>query len=126
MKVTVPSPLVLYGFLNADYSTAAYSDPFAMFADAAEVGRSEIEELVSLGCDYIQVDAPELATLVDPRIRDWAQAQGMPAERVLTDGIDLINGGEFLNPPRRTARPVHGPVRRRARSPGRDARPLAG
>ncbi len=33
-----------------------------------------------------------LATLVDPRIRDWAEAQGMPAERMLTDGIDLING----------------------------------
>jgi 5-methyltetrahydropteroyltriglutamate--homocysteine methyltransferase len=63
-----------------------------MFADAAEVGRSEIEELVALGCEYIQVDAPELATLVDPRVRDWAEAQGMPAERMLTEGIDLING----------------------------------
>jgi 5-methyltetrahydropteroyltriglutamate--homocysteine methyltransferase len=92
LKVTVPSPLVLYGFWSTEYSTAAYSDPFEMFADAAEVGRSEIEELVSLGCEYIQVDAPELATLVDPRIRDWAEAQGMPAERMLTDGIDLING----------------------------------
>ena len=91
LKVTVPSPLVLYGFWNTEYSTAAYKDPFAMFADAAEVGRSEIQELVSLGCSYIQVDAPELATLVDPRVRDWAQAQGMPAERMLTEGIDLIN-----------------------------------
>ena len=92
LKVTVPSPLVLYGFWSTEYSTAAYSDPFEMFADAAEVGRSEIEELVSLGCEYIQVDAPELATLVDPRIRNWAEGQGMPAERMLTDGIDLING----------------------------------
>jgi 5-methyltetrahydropteroyltriglutamate--homocysteine methyltransferase len=92
LKVTVPSPLVLYGFWNSEYSTAAYADPFEMFADAADVGRSEIEELVSLGCDYIQVDAPELATLVDPRVRDWTEAQGMPAERMLTDGIDLING----------------------------------
>lgn len=91
LKVTVPSPLVLYGFWSTEYSTAAYKDPFAMFADAAEVGRSEIQELVSLGCSYIQVDAPELATLVDPRVRDWAQAQGMPAERMLTEGIDLIN-----------------------------------
>jgi 5-methyltetrahydropteroyltriglutamate--homocysteine methyltransferase len=91
LKVTVPSPLVLYGFWNTEYSTSAYSDPFEMFADAAEVGRSEIQELVSLGCEYIQVDAPELATLVDPRIRDWADAQGMPADRMLTDGIDLIN-----------------------------------
>src|SRR5581483_5431384 len=92
LKVTVPSPLVLYGFWNTQYSTAAYADAFAMFADAAEVGRSEIQELVGLGCEYIQVDAPELGTLVDPRVRDWADAQGMPAERMLTEGIDLING----------------------------------
>jgi 5-methyltetrahydropteroyltriglutamate--homocysteine methyltransferase len=91
LKVTVPSPLVLYGFWSTRYSTAAYSDAFAMFTDAAAVGRSEIEELVALGCEYIQVDAPELATLVDPRVRDWADAQGMPAERMLTEGIDLIN-----------------------------------
>jgi len=91
LKVTVPSPLVLYGFWNTRYSTTAYDDPFAMFADAAAVGRSEIEELVALGCEYIQVDAPELATLVDPRVRDWAEVQGMPADRMLTEGIDLIN-----------------------------------
>src|SRR5262245_20884321 len=92
LKVTVPSPLVLYGFWSPRHSTSAYPDAFAMFTDAAEVGRSEIEELVSLGCEYIQVDAPELATLVDPRIRDWAESLGFGAERMLTEGIDLING----------------------------------
>jgi 5-methyltetrahydropteroyltriglutamate--homocysteine methyltransferase len=92
LKVTVPSPLVLYGLWNPQYSTAAYNDAFEMFADAAAVARSEIEELVGLGCEYIQVDAPELATLVDPRIRDWTESIGMPAERMLTEGIDLING----------------------------------
>ena len=71
----MPSPLVLYGLWSPRYSTAAYKDPFEMFADAAEIGRSEILELVSLGCEYIQVDAPELATLVDPRVRDWASAR---------------------------------------------------
>ena len=91
LKVTVPSPLVLYGFWSPKHSTAAYTDAFAMFADAAEIGRSEIQELVSLGCEYIQVDAPELATLVDPRVRDWAESLGFGAERMLTEGIDLIN-----------------------------------
>jgi 5-methyltetrahydropteroyltriglutamate--homocysteine methyltransferase len=91
LKVTVPSPLVLYGLWSPRHSTGAYADAFAMFTDAAEVGRSEIEELVSLGCEYIQVDAPELATLVDPRIRDWAESLGFGAERMLTEGIDLIN-----------------------------------
>jgi 5-methyltetrahydropteroyltriglutamate--homocysteine methyltransferase len=92
LKVTVPSPLVLFGLWNPKYSTAAYSDPFEMFADAAEVGRSEIQELVALGCEYIQIDAPELATLVDPRVREWTESLGMPAERMLTEGVDLING----------------------------------
>ncbi|MBD0281297.1 MAG: cobalamin-independent methionine synthase II family protein [Thermoleophilaceae bacterium] len=92
LKVTVPSPLVLFGLWNPRYSTGAYPDAFAMFADAAAVGRSEIQELVSLGCEYIQVDAPELATLVDPRVRDWAESLGMPAERMLSEGVELING----------------------------------
>ena len=91
LKVTVPSPLVLYGFWSPRHSTAAYKDAFAMFADGAEIVRSEIQELVSLGCEYIQVDAPELATLVDPRVRDWAETLGFGAERMLTEGIDLIN-----------------------------------
>src|SRR3954467_4535510 len=91
LKVTVPSPLVLYGFWSPQHSSGAYADAFEMFADAAEVGRSEIMELVSLGCEYIQVDAPELATLVDPRIRDWAESLGFSAERMLTEGIELIN-----------------------------------
>jgi 5-methyltetrahydropteroyltriglutamate--homocysteine methyltransferase len=63
-----------------------------MFADGAEIVRSEIQELVALGCEYVQVDAPELATLVDPRVRDWAERMGFAAERMLTEGLDLING----------------------------------
>jgi 5-methyltetrahydropteroyltriglutamate--homocysteine methyltransferase len=92
LKVTVPSPLMLFGLWSPRHSTAAYSDAFAMFADGAEIVRSEIQELVSLGCEYIQVDAPELATLVDPRVRDWAESLGFGAERMLTEGIELING----------------------------------
>jgi 5-methyltetrahydropteroyltriglutamate--homocysteine methyltransferase len=92
LKVTVPSPLMLFGLWSPRYSTGAYADAFAMFADGAEIVRSEIQELVSLGCEYIQVDAPELATLVDPRVRDWAESMGFGAERMLTEGLDLING----------------------------------
>ena len=86
LKVTVPSPLMLFGLWSPRQSTGAYADAFAMFADGAEIVRSEIQELVSLGCRYIQVDAPELATLVDPRVRDWAESMGFGAERMLTEG----------------------------------------
>lgn len=92
IKVTVPSALSMFGQWDPRYSTAAYDDAFEMFADCARIVRSEIEELAKLGCQFVQVDAPELATLIDPRIRKWAEEKGMPAERMLTDGIDLING----------------------------------
>ena len=127
LKVTVPSPLVLYGFWSPKHSTGAYSDAFAMFADAAEIGRSEIQELVSLGCEYIQVDAPELATLVDPRVREWAERMGFGAERMLTEGIDLINamvegvsGVRAGDPPvpRQQRRDVDGQRRLRVHRPG--------
>jgi 5-methyltetrahydropteroyltriglutamate--homocysteine methyltransferase len=92
LKVTVPSPLMLFGLWSPTYSTGAYRDAFEMFADGAAIVRSEIQELVALGCEYVQVDAPELATLVDPRVRDWAERMGFAAERMLTEGLDLING----------------------------------
>lgn len=91
LKVTVPSPLVMFGLWSPAHSTGAYRDAFEMFADGAEIVRSEILELVSLGCEYIQMDAPEIATLVDPRVRDWAEALGFGAERMLSEGLDLIN-----------------------------------
>jgi 5-methyltetrahydropteroyltriglutamate--homocysteine methyltransferase len=79
--------------VTPEHSAGAYADPFAMFADAVDIVRSEVLELAALGCTYIQVDAPELATLVDPATRAWTESRDMPAERMLTEGIDLISAG---------------------------------
>lgn len=91
VKVTVPSPLMMFPMWSPEHSPAAYADPFEMFADAVDVVRSEVLELAALGCTYVQVDAPELATLVEPRVRDWYASRGMPADRLLTEGIELID-----------------------------------
>lgn len=91
LKATVPSPLLLMGLWSPEHSRGAYADPFAMFADAVDIVRSEVLELAALGCTYIQLDAPELATLVDPATRAWTESRDMPAERMLTEGIDLIS-----------------------------------
>jgi methionine synthase II (cobalamin-independent) len=48
-----------------------YADPFVLFADGVDIVRSEALELAALGCSDIQVDAPEVATLVDPRACEW-------------------------------------------------------
>ena len=90
VKVTVPSPLMMFPMWSPQHSTAVYRDPFEIFADAVDVVRAEVLELAALGCEHIQVDAPELATLVDPEVRDWYESRGVPAERLLSEGIELI------------------------------------
>ena len=41
VKITMPSPLVMYGAWSPELSRPAYSDPFELFADAADVIRAE-------------------------------------------------------------------------------------
>lgn len=91
VKVTLPSPLMMQTFWSAEHSTAAYADPFAMFADAAALVREEIEALAALGCTYVQIDAPELATLVDDSVRDAFTQRGIDPERMLTDGLEILD-----------------------------------
>ncbi len=92
LKVTLPSPLMMTLRWSPEYSRDAYPDPFTLFADAAGIVRQEAQELAALGCDYVQIDAPELGMLCDPerRRRDFAE-RGMDPARLLTEGIDIIN-----------------------------------
>src|SRR5205814_2080761 len=50
------------------------------------------QELAGLGCEYIQIDAPELGMLCDPerRRQDFAD-RGMDPDRLLAEGIDILN-----------------------------------
>jgi 5-methyltetrahydropteroyltriglutamate--homocysteine methyltransferase len=92
VKVTLPSPLMLAYFWAPDVSRAAYRHPFEMFADAAQIVLDEARELAALGCEYIQIDAPELATLVDSSQQAYFADLGIEPARMLTEGVDLIDG----------------------------------
>lgn len=91
VKITLSSPLMMQTFWSKTHSTAAYGDPFEMFVDAAAILREEVRGLVALGCDYIQVDAPELALMVDDSVRESFRERGIDPERMLHDGIEIIN-----------------------------------
>jgi 5-methyltetrahydropteroyltriglutamate--homocysteine methyltransferase len=92
VKITLPSPLMMQTFWSQEHSTAAYADAFEMFADAAALVREEIAALAALGCTYVQIDAPELATLVDSSVRASFEGRGLAPDRMLTEGVDLLNG----------------------------------
>ena len=69
LKVTLPSPLMMTLRWSPEYSREAYPDPFELFADAADIVRQEARELAAIGCEHIQIDAPELGMLCDPQRR---------------------------------------------------------
>ena len=91
VKVTLPSPLMFGLLWKPGVSDAVYPSVFDAFAAAAEIVRAEAQALVEMGCEDIQIDAPELATLVDPEQRAFYETVGAPAERMLTEGVELLN-----------------------------------
>ena len=90
-KATLPSPLMIAKWWNPATSPEAYADPFDAFADAAAFLAEEIRELVRLGCRYIQVDATDIATLADPAVREQYDRLGIAAERMLDEGVEVLN-----------------------------------
>ena len=91
VKVTLPSPLLFYTAWSPTLSTAAYKDPYELFIDAAAIVHAEARALADLGCTYIQIDAPDIGSIVDPENRDLREEMGMPTERTLTEGLDIFN-----------------------------------
>jgi 5-methyltetrahydropteroyltriglutamate--homocysteine methyltransferase len=92
IKVTLPSPLLLTTVWNNELSRAVYKDPFELFADGVEMIRGQIEQLRDAGCEYVQVDAPELIQgFTDEEVQAERAGQGLDPERFKAEGIDYIN-----------------------------------
>jgi len=92
IKVTLPSPMMLLMFWAPELARGVYNDVFELFADGAEVIRAEIAELARMGCEHIQIDAPELAILVDPSAQKLVfERNGIDPARVLGEGVELLN-----------------------------------
>jgi methionine synthase II (cobalamin-independent) len=90
-KATLPSPLMVGKWWNPETSRQAYPDPFEAFADATAIIQDEVRELVRLGCTYVQIDATDIATLADPAVRAQYDGLGIGAERMLAEGVDMLN-----------------------------------
>ncbi len=72
-------------------SRDAYADPFELFADGLALMREEAQELGRMGCPYIQIDAPDFGQLIDPEQQTVWAAAGIPFERVMTEGAEMLN-----------------------------------
>jgi 5-methyltetrahydropteroyltriglutamate--homocysteine methyltransferase len=90
-KVTLVSAQQAAAYYDAEKSKGAYATIDAYLADLVDILRTEVDELVRLGCTYIQVDAPQYAALLDPSIREGYRKRGNDPDRLLDRCIELDN-----------------------------------
>ena len=90
-KVTIPSPTMYAYYWVPGVSNAAYPSTDAYLADVTDILRDEVGELIRLGCNYIQFDAPEFGMLLDPHQQEWFRGKGFDPATMVHGGIAMMN-----------------------------------
>ncbi len=90
-KVTLINAQQAAAYYDKEKSKGAYPNIEAYLADVVDILRAEVEELIRLGCTYIQVDAPQYAALLDPGIREGYRQRGTDPDKLLDRTIELDN-----------------------------------
>ena len=90
-KVTLISTQQAAAYYDPARSTGAYATRDAYLADVVDFTRREVEELIRLGCTYIQVDAPQYAALLDPELREGYRRRGSDPDRLIDACIEMDN-----------------------------------
>jgi 5-methyltetrahydropteroyltriglutamate--homocysteine methyltransferase len=91
IKVTLINAQQAAAYYDAEKSKSAYATIDAYLADVVDILRTEVDELVRLGCTYIQLDAPQYAGLLDPAIREGYRKRGTDPDKLLDRCIELDN-----------------------------------
>jgi 5-methyltetrahydropteroyltriglutamate--homocysteine methyltransferase len=91
VKVTLVSAQQAAAYYDPDKSRGAYATRDAYLADLVDFTRREIDELRRLGCEYVQIDAPQYAALLDEKIREGYRQRGNDPDKMLDACIELDN-----------------------------------
>jgi 5-methyltetrahydropteroyltriglutamate--homocysteine methyltransferase len=90
-KVTLISTQQAAAYYDPEKSKGAYPTRDAYLADVVDFTRHEVEELIRLGCTYIQIDAPQYAALLDPALREGYRQRGSDPDRLIDACIEMDN-----------------------------------
>ena len=92
IKMTLPSatqfPAIAY---KKGISERAYSNHSAFLADVVDITKSETKALADAGVAYIQIDAPRYSYYLDPKWREFLQAEFGEPEALLDEAIAADN-----------------------------------
>ena len=90
-KTTMISAQQAAAYYDSKKSTGAYATVDAYLADLVDILRDEVEELIRLGCTYIQIDSPQYTALLDPDLREGYRKRGNDPDRLLDLSIEMDN-----------------------------------
>jgi 5-methyltetrahydropteroyltriglutamate--homocysteine methyltransferase len=90
-KVTMLSAQQAAAYYDPEKSKGAYATRDEYLADIVDLSRREVDELVRLGCTYVQIDAPQYAALLDPQMREGYRQRGSDPEELIDRCIELDN-----------------------------------
>jgi 5-methyltetrahydropteroyltriglutamate--homocysteine methyltransferase len=90
-KVTMLSAQQAAAYYDPEKSKGAYPSRDAYLADVVDLSRREVDELVRLGCTYIQIDGPQYGALLDPTMREGYRRRGSDPEELIDRCIELDN-----------------------------------
>ena len=90
-KVTMLSAQQAAAYYDPEKSKSAYATRDAYLADIVDLSRHEVEELIRLGCTYIQIDAPQYAALLDPQMREGYIQRGSDPDKLIDTCIEMDN-----------------------------------
>ncbi len=91
VKVTLVSAQQAAAYYDPEKSSGAYATRDSYLADVVDFTRREIQELKRLGCEYIQIDAPQYAALLDESIREGYRKRGSDPDRLIDACVELDN-----------------------------------
>jgi 5-methyltetrahydropteroyltriglutamate--homocysteine methyltransferase len=90
-KTTIISAQQAAAYYDNKKSNLAYPKIDDYLADLVDILRDEVEELIRLGCTYIQIDAPQYAALLDPKLREGYRQRGNDPDRLLDLSTEMDN-----------------------------------
>jgi 5-methyltetrahydropteroyltriglutamate--homocysteine methyltransferase len=90
-KTTMISAQQAAAYYDSKKSAGAYPKIDGYLTDIVDILRDEVQELIRLGCTYIQIDSPQYAALLDPQLREGYRQRGNDPDRLLDLSTEMDN-----------------------------------
>lgn len=90
-KFTMAAPSYHRRYWSDEHSTRAYASCEQFLEEIRDYQRGVVRDLVALGCDYVQLDAPNYGSLCDPDTRARMMAEGHNVEAEISFDAELDN-----------------------------------